>query len=347
MVLLTNFRRHVTRGFTNTTSDGEAHLFLTGNVSNARWYRFSDAAGDMMLTRNPGTQRCSVALPGWLQSGHAPVGAAPTAGKVCFSNQTARYDDARCGLTIDIQTCTCNNPHGTLVHMYKLPRPLLTTMTYCGQSSAAGCLRPGQGTCQNLPYTVLPTKLPILALIAAVDGGTSGRAAVNLVGPNHNLWTPQHSSCAVDTFKGVRVFNMENPRCWYAATERLSYCQAHNFSRILRNAGGGSFPTSIELSSSASALSVAAADVDGDGDKDVLLGNYNSPSRVLINAGDGSFPTSIELPGGIAQTYSIVAADMDGDGDIDVLLGNYNSPSRVLINAGDGTFLTWICPLAP
>jgi hypothetical protein len=45
-------------------------------------------------------------------------------------------------------------------------------------------------------------------------------------------------------------------------------------SRVLLNAGGGNFPTSIELpGGSAFTYSIAAADVDGDGDLDVLLGN--------------------------------------------------------------------------
>jgi serine/threonine protein kinase len=110
-------------------------------------------------------------------------------------------------------------------------------------------------------------------------------------------------------------------------------------SRVLLNAGDGTFPTSTELpGGSAYTNSIAAADVDGDGDLDVLLGNQDSPSRVLLNAGDGTFPTSTELPGGSASTNSIAAADVDGDGDLDVLVGNYDSPSRVLLNAGDGTF---------
>jgi len=114
-------------------------------------------------------------------------------------------------------------------------------------------------------------------------------------------------------------------------------------SQVLLNAGGGTFPMSIELpGGSAFTYSIAAADVDGDGDLDVLLGNHNSPSRVLLNAGGGTFPTSIALPGGSAFTYSIAAADVDGDGDVDVLLGNFNSPSRVLHNAGGGTFPTSI-----
>eukprot|EP00900_Chrysochromulina_parva_P027081 jgi/Chrpa1/9006/Chrysochromulina_OHIO_Genome00016930-RA len=66
-------------------------------------------------------------------------------------------------------------------------------------------------------------------------------------------------------------------------------------SRVLFNAGDGTFPTFIELpGGGTSTRSIAAADVDGDGDLDVLLGNYGSPSRVLINAGDGTFPTSME-----------------------------------------------------
>ncbi|KOO20783.1 protein serine threonine [Chrysochromulina tobinii] len=114
-------------------------------------------------------------------------------------------------------------------------------------------------------------------------------------------------------------------------------------SRVLLNAGDGTFPTSITLpGGSAITNSIAAADVDGDGDLDVLLGNYGSPSRVLLNAGGGTFPTSIELPGDIAETTSIAAADVDGDGDLDVLLGNSGSPSQVLLNAGDGTFPTSI-----
>jgi len=115
-------------------------------------------------------------------------------------------------------------------------------------------------------------------------------------------------------------------------------------SRVLLNAGDGTFPTSIDLpGGSGSTRSIAvAADVDGDGDLDVLLGNSGSPSQVLLNAGDGTFPTSIDLPGGIASTFSIVAADVDGDGDLDVLLGNNGNPSRVLLNAGDGTFPTSI-----
>ena len=48
-------------------------------------------------------------------------------------------------------------------------------------------------------------------------------------------------------------------------------------SRVLLNAGDGTFPTSIELpGGSATTRSIAAADVDGDGDLDVLLGNYGS-----------------------------------------------------------------------
>jgi serine/threonine protein kinase len=114
-------------------------------------------------------------------------------------------------------------------------------------------------------------------------------------------------------------------------------------SRVLLNAGDGTFPTSIELpGGSADTRSIAAADVVGDGDLAVLLGKDGSPSRVLLNAGDGTFPTSIELPGGSAPTASIAAADVDGDGDLDVLLGNSGSPSRVLLNAGDGTFPTSI-----
>ncbi|KOO53264.1 hypothetical protein Ctob_016414, partial [Chrysochromulina tobinii] len=102
-------------------------------------------------------------------------------------------------------------------------------------------------------------------------------------------------------------------------------------SRVLLNAGGGSFPTSIELpGGSAPTSSIVAADVDGDGDLDVLLGNWGSPSQVLLNVGGGTFPTSITLPGGGANTFSIAAADVDGDGDLDVLLGNSQSPSRVL-----------------
>jgi serine/threonine protein kinase len=114
-------------------------------------------------------------------------------------------------------------------------------------------------------------------------------------------------------------------------------------SRVLLNAGDGTFPMSIELpGGSAFTYSLAAADVDGDGDFDVLLGNWGSPNQVLLNAGDGTFPTSVELPGGSAYTYSLAAADVDGDGDLDVLLGNWGSPSGVLLNAGDGTFPTSI-----
>jgi FG-GAP-like repeat len=45
-------------------------------------------------------------------------------------------------------------------------------------------------------------------------------------------------------------------------------------SRVLLNAGDGTFPTSTELpGGSASTNSIATADVDGDGDLDVLVGN--------------------------------------------------------------------------
>ena len=55
-------------------------------------------------------------------------------------------------------------------------------------------------------------------------------------------------------------------------------------SRVLLNAGGGTFPTSTTLpGGSASTASIAAADVDGDGDLDVLLGNSGSPSLSLIH----------------------------------------------------------------
>ena len=107
-------------------------------------------------------------------------------------------------------------------------------------------------------------------------------------------------------------------------------------SRVLFNAGDGTFPTSFELpGGSAYTLSIAAAELDGDGDLDVLLGNYHSPSRVLLNAGDGTFLTSIELPyitlpGGSESTNSIAAADVDGDGDLDLLLGTFGSASMVL-----------------
>eukprot|EP00900_Chrysochromulina_parva_P004319 jgi/Chrpa1/13889/Chrysochromulina_OHIO_Genome00024570-RA len=121
-------------------------------------------------------------------------------------------------------------------------------------------------------------------------------------------------------------------------------------SRVLLNAGDGTWPTtSIALpGGGAQTNSIAAADVDGDGDLDVLLGNSNSPSRVLLNAGNGTFPTSIALPGRLASsafensyTNSIAAADVDGDGDLDVLLGN-GGGSRVLLNAGNGTLWTSI-----
>jgi serine/threonine protein kinase len=115
-----------------------------------------------------------------------------------------------------------------------------------------------------------------------------------------------------------------------------------SLSRVLLNAGDGTFPTSIELPGGAYTNSIAAADVDGDGDLDLLLGNDGSPSQLLLNAGGGTFPTSIELPDGSASTFSIVAADVDGDGDLDVLLGNFFSPSQLLLNAGDGTFPTSI-----
>jgi len=112
-------------------------------------------------------------------------------------------------------------------------------------------------------------------------------------------------------------------------------------SRVLINAGDGTFPTSIELTKeSLDTNSIAAADLDGDGDIDLLLGNDNSPSRLLLTTGDGTFPTSTVLPGNLSNTFSIVSADIDGDGDLDVLLGNLGSPSRVLLNAGDGTFPT-------
>ena len=69
-------------------------------------------------------------------------------------------------------------------------------------------------------------------------------------------------------------------------------------SRVLLNAGNGTFPTSIELpGAGAYTTSIAAADVDGDGDLDVLLGMGDSPNRVLLNAGDGTFKTSIEQIG--------------------------------------------------
>jgi hypothetical protein len=53
-------------------------------------------------------------------------------------------------------------------------------------------------------------------------------------------------------------------------------------SRVLLNAGDGTFPTSIELPGT-SAYSIAAADMDGDGMLDVLLWNYGGPSRLLPN----------------------------------------------------------------
>ncbi|KOO31505.1 mastigoneme-like protein [Chrysochromulina tobinii] len=53
-------------------------------------------------------------------------------------------------------------------------------------------------------------------------------------------------------------------------------------SRVLLNAGDGTFPTSIDLpGGSASTFSIVAADVDGDGDLDVLLGNSGGPSLLL------------------------------------------------------------------
>ena len=81
-------------------------------------------------------------------------------------------------------------------------------------------------------------------------------------------------------------------------------------SRVLFNAGDGTFPTSsIELPflGNATTKSITAADVDRDGDLDVLIGNYGSPSKVLLNnpgsggpgpGGTGTFWTSVELPGG-------------------------------------------------
>ena len=53
-------------------------------------------------------------------------------------------------------------------------------------------------------------------------------------------------------------------------------------SRVLLNAGDGTFPTSIELpGGGTSTLSIAAADMNGDGDLDVLLGNYGDRKSVV------------------------------------------------------------------
>ena len=96
------------------------------NLADASWYRFEGAAGTRMPTEAPGYQRCGTEAPGWLSTAHPSVGAAPTAGTVCWE-----YGSNECRWTTAVEVCACSYDGGaSLTYTYRLPRP-----AWCGRSA--------------------------------------------------------------------------------------------------------------------------------------------------------------------------------------------------------------------
>lgn len=115
---------------------------------------------------------------------------------------------------------------------------------------------------------------------------------------------------------------------------------AFNFS--IEGGGGGTFPSSSEISMGELVKSVYAADYDGDGDLDLAVTSqtYYDSVVVRLNNGDGTFASSTSgrlwLGDGARDIFS---ADFDGDGDLDLVTANSISDDiSVIRNEGAGTF---------
>jgi len=64
----------------------------------------------------------------------------------------------------------------------------------------------------------------IVRLDASDPNGFVGNDAVNLV--TGARWTAQNRSCAMSSHRGVPVFDMEDPRCYFETEEQYAYCGA-------------------------------------------------------------------------------------------------------------------------
>ena len=181
VIELTEFRRSVRNYYSTNYNHGVSrlglvddrsssfspHMYATGSsLQNAKWYRFSGAAGFRMASAYPGYQRCGTWYPGWLATPHHPHGRAAREGRVCFGRSNVPAGTPSCDYSKIIETCTCSYDGGrTDTFLYKLPRP--DAGLYCGTDERLPMPPPSPPASPPLPPVPPPAPRQVTSLCHA------------------------------------------------------------------------------------------------------------------------------------------------------------------------------------
>merc|ERR1719421_1144704 len=83
---------HDLHQYTCDAAEGQP-MYDANTLDEARWYRFTGAAGYRMPNVAPGSRACGTDLTGWLATPPPSMGQPPTPGTVCFDRDEAPFQD--------------------------------------------------------------------------------------------------------------------------------------------------------------------------------------------------------------------------------------------------------------
>ena len=88
--------------------------------------------------------------------------------------------------------------------------------------------------------------------------------------------------------------------------------------QVLKNAGDGTFPDVVTVSTTLNVWDLDVGDVDKDGDLDLLVASESRQYVAWFAAEDDGYGAEQQAGSGLSYPHDVAPADLDGDGDIDL-----------------------------
>ncbi|HEY9083771.1 MAG TPA: T9SS type A sorting domain-containing protein [Vicingaceae bacterium] len=157
------------------------------------------------------------------------------------------------------------------------------------------------------------------------------------------IFNPQVALSSAPGIKCLDVFDVDGDTIPDIVYGCIHYLNSNDEYAWIKNLGGGSFASSIEIQTSSSSekepTSLKGADLNGDGLKDLLATSYQNDRLFWrANLGGGNFGSHQQLLYDI-ELQVCNAGDVDNDGDFDVITGTNDRGKIYFIeNVGGGNF---------